>query len=196
MAEHVTARKKLPAFGGRLRDQRRRGTHPPCVHLIYGYKWRAAPSCGVYAAMIPGPHPELAIKPDDYTPGIYDFGVVSGLQVCVFDQVGEAAWHEDVVFGPYRAPFFRFWQLIGELAEFAADIVIHKAPGPGDVVFSWSAFELAAWRRRHYRAAGVLVNEGWPSWWSAATEEANAKRREKWCRIILGPGAVESRVAA
>lgn len=192
MAEQT--RRKLPAFGAALRDRRRRGDHPPCVHLIYGYKWRAAPSCGVYAAIIPGAHPELALKPEDYAPGVYDFGVVAGLQVCVFDQVGEAAYHEDPLFGPARAQFIRFWQLVGELAAVAADVEIHKAPGLLDVVATWSAFELAAWRRRHYLDAGVAVNDGWPSWWSAQTEEANAKRRQKWCRIVLGAGT-EARAA-
>lgn len=192
---NVVARKKLPAFGAALRDRRRCGDHPPCVHLIYGYKWRAAPSCGAWAHVIDGAHPELALKPDDYAPGLYDFGIVAGVQVCVFDQMHESFYHDDPVFGPQRPERFRFWWLIGELAAVAADVEIHQAPGPLDMVTTWSAFELAKWRRRHYLDSGVSVNDGWPSWWSAQTEEANAKRREKWCRIVLD-GRAARRAAA
>jgi hypothetical protein len=181
-------RKKLPAFGAALRDRRRRGEHPLCVHLIYGHKWRAAPKCA-WGSVIRGVHPELALKPEDFAAELFDFSAVMGLQVCVFDQMGEAAWYEDPCFGPVRPHFTRFYHLLGELASVAADIEIYS---PAFGRERWRACELAAMGRRRQLAGDAEMNHGWPSWWSAETEQNNAKRRDRWCRIVFAPAADET----
>lgn len=180
-------RKKLPAFGAALRDRRRRGEHPLCVHLIYGHKWRIGTECfWASAQLVAAPHPEIAIKPEDYEPELYEFSVLLGLQVCVYDQTGEAAWYEDPCFGPARPGLMRFYQMLGEIASVAADVEVHS---PAFGTDDWRACELAAMGRRRQLAGDASMNHGWPSWWSAEIEHNNAKRRDRWCRIVFNTGA-------
>jgi hypothetical protein len=179
----LIVRKKLPAFGKPLLELRRRGIHPLCVHLIYGLNWRADLKCWwAKVNLVDGVHPLIAIKPDDYAPGIFDFAVLSGLQVEVFDQGGEAGFYESPDHGPSRPWYWRFYALLGELASFAADVEVNSPAFEG---VRWSAHELARKEGRRGQA--------WPFWWSDEIEEKNAKRRDTWCRAVFGSAAARGR---
>jgi hypothetical protein len=166
-------KKKVPAYGAALRERRRGGEHPLCVHLIYGFTWNKPCECW-YTIILPGEHPRLALKPEDYAPGLYDFSVVAGVQVCVFDQDSRAQRYESPDYGPARPRHFYLYALLGELAWFAADVELHSPA----LDMATSAFRLA--RQQHRR--GRELNDGWPFWWSTELEEKNGRQRETWCR--------------
>lgn len=176
----VVIRRRLPAYGARLRDRRRRGELPLCVHLVYGYQWRAELKCA-FGYLPPLPHPVLALKPEDYVPGEFDFTMVMGLQVCLFDQVGEAAYYDDIDRGPAQPHRSRLWWLLGELAAVAADIDL-VSPVLGE---RWRAVELARFIQPNTLTGRRTSDAGWPFWWSQDIEEKNAKRRQNWCRIAF-----------
>lgn len=172
-------RLKLPAYGAALRELRRTGTHPLCVHLIFGFHWRAPCVC-FWQNVVKGAHPLLALKPSDYAPGLYDFSIVTALQVCVFDQEGAADPLDDVDRGPQR-PWWcgAFYRLLGELAAFAADVEVYSPRVFGSE--RRSAYELA------WEASRRVSPRGWPCWWSHSIEVANAKRRDTWARHVFDP---------
>ncbi len=165
---NLPLRKRLPAYGARLRDLIRTGVLPLCVHLIYGFDWKAPNECVWHQlSTLPGPHPLLAVKPSDYMLGALDFSVVTGLKVCVFDQDGVAGdgHRRDVA---DAAPAVKaLFVLLGEIAAFAAEVEVYS-PAYGELRFS--AHELAAWQAR----------PDWPFWWSADIEEKHGKRRAIW----------------
>jgi hypothetical protein len=125
-----------------------------------------------------GVHPLIAIKPDDYAPGVYDFAVLSGLQVEVFDQGGEAGFYESPDHGPARPWYWRFYALLGELAE-AADVEVNSPAVRG----------CARGRRTSSPGKEGRRGQAWPFWWSDEIEEKNAKRRDTWCRAVFGSAA-------
>lgn len=149
-------KRKLPAYGAALRAARREGRHPPCVHLVFGRDWRAELNCDSLAATIfKGEHPRTCVLPHEFQPGLYDWSIVTGLQVSVFDQECLQMETSSVLY-----------PLLGELGAYAADIYVHS-PGMAKV----SADMLAMANKW-----GV----DWPAWWPAEIEEKNAKRRSTW----------------
>lgn len=179
-------RRQFPPYGAALMDRRRRGDHPLCVHLIYGYKWRAEVECW-WAPIVAGMHPVLAVKPSEYEPGRYDWSLVTGLQVCVFDQDGAASPWVDLNDGPPPQWWHaRLYALIGELAQFAADVEIYSPLAFGKE--RWSAHELA-------RQATAKNRGQRPHWWSAETQQNNAERIRTWTRIVFGEQLAEPAAA-
>lgn len=173
-------RKKLPAYGAALLERRRRGDHPLCVHLVFGFKW-TVPSLCSFAAVIAGVHPGLAIKPPDFAREVFDFGVVSGLRVNVFDQEGAAAYYDDPTFGPVQPQRNRLYELLGEVAQFAAEVAVYS---PAFESLPRPAHELALCMRRIGESRDAARNHGWPYWWSSSIEEKNAKRRYTWLLAV------------
>lgn len=168
-------RKKLPAYGAALLTARRTGEHPRCVHLIYGNNWRAELSCSWRA--MPGEHPMVALKPEDYTPGAYDFAVLTGVHVAVFDQIGAAGqYREPDRANPSGSEWGLFYMLLGEVAQFAAQVEFQSPALKGVTKADVLAFCMRASSRR----ADAALNHGWPEWWSQDIEEKNERRRHLW----------------
>ena len=163
----VDHRRKLPAYGKALQLARRAGDHPLVVHLIYGDKWFEEPLCGWNCAG--AAHPKLALRPAEYEAALYDFRLVTGLQVALFDQAEASADPQNKVF-----------DLIGEIARWSADVCLHLSDD-----FSISAHVLAQIRRRYVDMNDASKNHGWPRWWSADTERANEQRRNTWLGAAL-----------
>ena len=158
MAAHL----KLPAYGKRLLLARRAGDHPLEVALIFGHDWRADV----------GDVPILAINPEDYAPGAYDFHCVAGVRVAVHDQEMAAAVCDEVATPP---SFGAFFDLLGELARIAAPVAVFWPPRS-----TWKAREassLAFEARWPDREAQRMQ---WPRWWSDALEADYQRRWEQW----------------
>ena len=153
---------KLPAYGKPLLACRRAGDHPLSVALIFGHQWRAEV----------GEMPILAIHPEDYAPGVFDFHVVAGLRVEVHDQEMWAAERNENVLPP---TFGVFYDLLTELARFAAPLaVVWPAKSGWDSI---EAGELAREARWFDRAAHQLQ---WPRWWSEALHADYQLRWTEW----------------
>lgn len=172
------SRLKLPAYGRALLEQRRAGEHPLCVHVIVGDDWRAVLDCtwlGFGCA-----HPVLALRPEDCAPERFDWHLVAGLNVVVFDQAGLMA-----VYQPADASHARPWghgpiyAVIGEIARYAADVEIRSGTELANAHF------LAQLARDVRFKNDPEQNHGWPAWWSAETEALNAQRRQTWCKAAL-----------
>lgn len=89
---------KLPAYGRALLAQRERGEHPPLVWVIYGSDWRR----GSWARL-----PRLCVG-EDYSPGTYDWSVLSGIPAGIVWRQGEKV-HE----------------LAAEVARATAPVMVH-----------------------------------------------------------------------
>lgn len=163
---------KLPAYGKRLLLARRAGFVPLVVHFIFGFRWFEEPLCSWSCAG--AAHPKLALKPDDYVPRVYDFRVLTGLQVALFDQ--EAALGSD-------EPNLRFpvFSLIGEIAACSAAVWVHSPA----LDTEWLAHDMARSFFRVSKRKDPEHNHGWPGWWSADIEKNNAKRRETWLTVAF-----------
>lgn len=174
-------KKKLPAFGGALVERRRRGDHPLCVHLIYGYKWREPHACFWGERSIPGEHPLLALKPLDYQRGLYDWRIVTGVYVAVFDQGHEP--FDDLDHGPPRPWWcYPLYSLLGELAQHAAEVEVYRNDDRFAVGDLASSARFNA--RTHGHRNSPELNHGWPHWWSASIAENNAERVITWFGAI------------
>lgn len=166
----MAERKRLPAYGAKLRDLTRSGVLPLCVHVLYGFDWKARPQC-CWDVAIEGPHPLLAIRPPEFVPGTLDFSVVTGLKVCVFDRDGRSGDFLERNVERFTTEAKAVYSLLGELAAYAAEVEVYS---PLSAVARWSAHELAARQAR----------PEWPFWWSAELEVINAKRRNTWQRAF------------
>jgi hypothetical protein len=160
---NAPARKKLPAYGKQLLLARRAGQHPLVVHLVFGNRWRQAGACTWPGC---GPeHPLLALTPQDYAPGLFNFSVLTGLQVALFDQDAHGATKD----GPLHL-------LMGEVAQWSAEVEV-ISPAFERV----EAAHILAYQARDYRHfEDAEKNHGWPCWWSAEIESVNGKRRQTW----------------
>lgn len=156
---------KLPAYGKPLLLRRRAGDHPLEVALVFGHQWRADV----------GRMPLLALNPEDYAPGVYDFGCVAGLRVLVHDQDMAAADCDENVLPP---TFGVFYDLLGELARLAARVEIVWPAKSG-----WQpvdARELAREWRWMDRARPAGDRMQWPRWWSDALDDDYERRWYEW----------------
>lgn len=169
---------KLPAYGAALRAARREGRHPLCVHVIFGHDWKAQTFCQPLTRLLAQgeAHPVLAVKPEDFERGRFDWSVVAGLNVAVFNQNPSefGVWvpsQKDPQFGVWKhtkddGDYFKLWWLVGELGQFAAEIEVHA----NGMVETADAYALS------------MKWPSWPGWWPEATETQNAKRRQVWFR--------------
>jgi len=133
----------MPAYAKALLDRRRAGDHPLTVNVVLGNAWWAVKE------------PKICVKPEDYAPGVFDWRVVAGLRVVVFD--------EDVALF-IAGGGFTGW-LVGELADFAAQVDVMWG---SDTVCA----DVVAWLNR---SGGK-----WPEWWSAERERRMVEGRSAW----------------
>lgn len=164
----MTPRLKLPAYGKQLLAARRAGDDPLVVHVIYGENWRDEPTCLWQCKG--AAHAKICLKPADYQPGLYDFHLVTGLQVALFDQPRASFAEDDKIF-----------DLIGEIGRWSADLHVYVA---GE---EWppSASRLAHGRRNYRHVHDAAANHGWPRWWSNEIEQLNEQRRQDWLEAAL-----------
>lgn len=153
-------RLKSPAYGKRLIEERRAGTHQLEVSLVYGDKWFDIE------------YPKICLKPDEFEPGKYDFHSVAGLKVIVIDQLGGSAELVDNVLPP---TFGKFYDLLAEVAQFAA-IVGVKYP----TQWKWpdqDVQDLATGARWYDREQKSMQ---WPRWWNDELQRAYEGRLDGW----------------
>lgn len=177
----MTARLKLPAYGKSLINERRQGRHPRVVHVHYSESFGCSAQCEFCATTparsagatpprqggepFPPWHPAVQVSPAEFRPFAFDWTVVTGCMVAVFD------WRHDI-FERARA----FYELVGELGRFAGPVQVYRLERVNDAVsqfaFQWDAGCFAS------EAHG---KEGrWPFWWPPETEALNAPRRRRW----------------
>lgn len=155
-------RLKLPPYGRQLLERRRAGDHPLEVALIYGHDWRADV----------GGVPRVALNPEDYVPGKYDFGFLAGLRVTIHDQDLNADECNPTTTPP---TYGKFYDLIAEVAKFVACLDLRWPARSG-----WpprEAAEFARCCRWHDHAAGRMQ---WPRWWSDALAAEYTRRWPAW----------------
>ena len=137
---------KLPAFGKPLLASRQQDQHPEVIQVIYGEDWTPAREDA----------PLLAVKPDQFAPGIYDWRCVAGVPVELH----------------HRAAMPLDWARAGvcllaaELAVWSPVVNIHFSDG----------------RRDHVSllARACRVSGRWPVWWSEALEFDYGRRQETY----------------
>lgn len=139
---------KLPPFGKSLLAARAQGLHPEVVQVIFGEDWKPALDHA----------PLLAVKPEQYAPGLYDWRLVSGVQVRLYER---ASW-------PDCWARSALGLLTGELAEWSAPVTVHFHDG---TTLDAAEFALAV----------KLDNQthAWPSWWGDARALGYGDRREQ-----------------
>ena len=142
---------KLPAYGKRLLDERRAGKHPLEVTLVYGDDWYV------------GKLPRICIKPDEFEPAKYDFRMLAGLRVNVFDEFGLALKAEGKVF-----------DLLGELGQIAAAVWVRWPLRFGQAEIEMTDIAL------RQRIDGV-----WPHWWNAEVDQKYLARFDAWFADLM-----------
>lgn len=170
--------------------ERRQGRHPMVVHLAYSEDWnkrgeqcegpcdggRTVEEIAQAPASMRNLHPRIAVRPSEFEPFRFDWTVVTGCMVCVFD--------ETELVGAGRAMFY---ELLGELGRYAGPVHVFRLEDcdrlHGEVVtWKWDLFSVA-----HVSAAEWKRTRGdWPTWWPAETEKLNGPRRERWYRLTAG----------
>lgn len=136
---------KLPAFGKSLLEARAQGAHPRLVQVIFGEDWRPARHDA----------PLLAMKPEGYAPGLYDWRLLAGLEVEVYVRAPEPENWNDCA----------FCLMAGEIADWATSIELFFPDG------IWEEIAAFAW------AVKLTNNDrSWPRWWSPARAEAYDRR--------------------
>lgn len=157
--------RRLPAYGKQLLERRRAGDHPLEVALIYGQDWWQ----NVHDL------PRLAIAPEEYEPGRFDFRMVAGLKVTLIDQVAGGLINMRL-----RAPnrFGIFYELVRELAE--ADAYVEVIWPAWCDRLPAAAMHLAWFGRA--TMARALGQYCWPDWWSEALDRKQSKRFIAWCQ--------------
>lgn len=142
----MTRRRQLPAYARALIDNRRRGFHPLLVQVLYGDDWiepqiqarwardlfvregaRARPYTLEWSREIG--HPAIAIRPRDYAVGRYDFACVAGCSVTVVDQANGTGDYDTDAAGAVTR-WGLFYELLGELADFAAIVNVRETHDP------------------------------------------------------------------
>ena len=154
-------RLKLPAYGKRLLDARRKGLHPLDVCLVYGGKWFEVDEVH-----------RVAITPEDYAPGKFDFHMLAGLRVTIYDQLA-GGWEIDDKVAPPK--YGKFFDLVREVAAAGAVVMVRWPKGTEprtqlllDIVEPCKWFD---------RAAGAFV---WPGWWSDALQAQQIAAAKAW----------------
>lgn len=140
-SEPPPIRKVLPPYGRPLLQARRQGVHPRVVGVVFGDDWRGAQ------------RPFLAVSPARFVPGRYDWRVVAGVNVVLFDRAGAVAG------GDCQDDFFA---LIGELVDADAYVELRYPQGG-----QWVTLDPGLWAYDH------RINDPqrrWPVWWSDARE--------------------------
>lgn len=187
-------RLKLPAYGKALLDNRRRGFHPLYVDVLYGDDWREASTRAKLESAVfvrdgreARPYeyrwlrevgsPMLALRPREYGPGVYDFRCVAGTAVRVFDLAG-AADDVDVdaaaVYPAQRTVRWGiFYDLIFELAQWAASVALHAGMGEAGEDMAQYAHGVRHWDADARRMV-------WPRWWSDEIEARRGQRQFNW----------------
>lgn len=135
---------RLPAYGKALLAQRRAGVHPASVRLVFGDDWR-----GVAA-------PRVCVKPGEYRPGVFDWGMLSGLEVRVVVRT-------DACIGALLAELTR----LGAVVFIAASDNEALLPAPS---YAWDCREFDA-EQRAMR---------WPAWWSDALNDEQNRLYDAW----------------
>ena len=178
----MTARLRLPPFGKQLLMDRRQGKAVRSIHLMYSERLDGDGRCdeacpGQHA----GGHPRLVVKPSEFRPFVYDWTLVTGCHVAVFDD------RPDLIAGARE-----FYELLGELGRFAGPVQVYRAEPDRPVTRPHRTQlmpveqEVCAWRWQFCWDTGVTVSEfvragaQWPSWWPPETEALNAPRRRRW----------------
>lgn len=149
---------RKPAYANRLIEARKAGQHPASAVVVFGHQWRG------YA------EPILAIKPEEYEPGMFDFRAIAGLPVDVVDQVGE--WR---LFDDWPA---LYW-LAAEVAEWAAEVQVHSVAWEENSVYGRIDMEILAQACRLERWA-VSEAPHWPSWWPEKLNEDYGRRNQQY----------------
>lgn len=136
---------KLPAFGKTLLAARAQGAHPVCVQVIFGEDWRPARN----------DVPLLAMKPESYAPGLYDWRLLAGLDVAVYLRAAQPQSWNDAA----------FCLMAGEIADWAASVELFFPDGTAEEI------ALFAW-------AVKLDNQddAWPRWWPPARAKVYEQR--------------------
>jgi len=154
---------RLPAFGRQVVTARRCAS-PRVVHVIYSDEWDR----GMCELDCGDSHLFLQVRPREYAPATFDWYLVAGVRVAVFD------YREDPI-----KEAKKFYALLGELGEYAAHVDIYRVlwqpidpAKQGKPEFIGSAHKIAA--------ALVGTTGQWPSWWSSERERVNAARRDEW----------------
>lgn len=162
-----SGRRQLPAYGKQLLLDRRAGKHPHTVTLSYGARWWH------------GSPPLVGIDPQNYEPGKFDFRMVTGLRVKLVDQDGAA---EDCAPGARPPAFGKFYELLRELGEADAFVVVYFSPlqvgvGSATVTRPSPLAEIALCNRWFDREAQTMR---WPCWWSGELQAKQERREDLW----------------
>ncbi len=184
----------MPAYGKALLNNRHRGFHPLNVDVLYGDDWREASTRMALEKKVfvkDGLHarpyearwlkevgvPMLALRPREFAPGVFDFRVVTGCMVALRDGAGGAAdFDVDESVTGLGQRFTRwgiFYDLVAELAAYAADVTVFDAQWPEGQLMSSFAFSI-----RHRDSATRRMC--WPRWWSDEIEEKRGRREFHW----------------
>ena len=157
-------RLKLPPYGRALLERRRGGDHPLEVALIYGREWWAAV----------GGMPRIALNPEDYTPGVFGWRLFAGIKVVIHDQEVNADERDEKAAPP---AFGKFYDLVAEVAAFAAYVVIEWPARSG-----WPTREAGefAWCFRWLDLEARRMQ--WPRWWSDELQRNYSRRFQAWAQ--------------
>lgn len=143
---------KLPAYGKRLLEQRRNGSHPTAVRVIYGDDW-----------YVPEGVTRLAVKPGEALE--LDWRCVTGIPVELVCQVDQ----KDP--GPTQLAL-EVYHLAAQITQSAAHVTIIY-PGEGRIDASDFAFVCRRWNATTRRVE-------WPVWWSEEIEKKHAENWQRW----------------
>jgi hypothetical protein len=149
--ENILTTVKLPAFGKSLLAARFQGGHPELIQVIYGEDW--APERNDC--------PLLAVKADQFAPGLFDWRCVAGVPVLLVN----------------RSEMPRDWAragvcfLAGELAQWSPYVEFCFSDGTGGMVSTLAYC---------CRVAGR-----WPAWWSERLEADYGRRQKTYFAGLL-----------
>jgi hypothetical protein len=190
MSVPLPAKLKVPAFGKNLIYNCRRGFLPLHVDVLYGDDWREAftrrdleKKVFVRDGLSARPYedrwlkevgaPMLALRPREFAPGLFDFRCVVGSMVRVFDlEWGLADYDQDDAGDVVR--WGLFYDLIAEIAVYAAGITVHAAVGAAAVM------DMARYAQELRDRAMFAGRAAWPRWWSDEIEGNRGKREFYW----------------
>lgn len=153
------ARLRFPPYGAALWKARSAGNHPEIIHvLVKGDVQAPALDCGWTCV----DHPRIWIPPDEWERGKYDWRIVTGAQVAIFDF---AEWYET------NNP--KLFDLVREVAHFSADVEIL----PAGFTLNGRPFGLSC--------ALYAYSHRYPPFWSPEIEKVNSPRRVAWIRRYI-----------
>ncbi|HKQ24115.1 MAG TPA: hypothetical protein VJT81_06700 [Burkholderiales bacterium] len=146
---------KLPAFGKSLLAARQKDRHPEAIQVIYGEDWTPARE----------DVPLLAVKPEQFAPGIYDWRGVAGVPVEVHLRARPPSdW------GRAGVCF-----LSAEIAEWSPFVEVYGNDG------SCQDIRVLAFACR--------VAQRWPVWWSESLDFDYGRRQETYFTELTRPVA-------